>query len=154
MYVCENSTGSAYCFYDSMIPTVSCILSTNCSHSNTVRRLKDKSGDSYFLWARGVKVTDQCFLAFCRKLSGKAWPVQDLLGCCVCLEGTVPLPRRMKWEMRLPCAPEGSETWPCCPREMLLVCTQGLSLKAIECFWLRSHELCGVSSGLVLAYLL
>lgn len=48
MYVCENSTGSAYCFYGSMIPTVSCILSTNCSHSNTVRRLKEKSGGSYF----------------------------------------------------------------------------------------------------------
>lgn len=56
-----------------------------------------------------------------KKPSGKAWPVGGLLACCLCLEGT----RRMRWDRRLACAPEGSDAHLCGPRVMLVLIRPG-----------------------------
>lgn len=53
----------------------------------------------------------------------------------------VPLSRRMRWERRLSCAPEGSDTYLCCPRVMMQLGMQGLLLKTIELLWLKSRLL-------------
>ena len=91
-----------------------------------------------FLWARRVKSHGPVLCGFWVLPCGLVGSLQARLGlregcwlvACVWRE-LVPLSRRMRWERRLSCAPEGSNAYLCCPRVMMLACIQGLSLKPL-----------------------